>query len=176
MNYNGMNIGSYRGLKAQYGTYGWSIHRKRMQQLIDMFETELNSTVNMISPDITFCRAPTTYVHEPLWVWHPDGYSNTWHKRRPAIQLEPIPSIVHILPRAKCKHILGWSFKQWNDKITNTRILQILYEYGGVYLNPTMKCPKNIQKLLQRSVLTRGNGYIAAPQKDTTIKRLLLKM
>lgn len=173
LDYNGVNIDSYHGLKAQYGAYSWSIHRTRMQQLLDMFEDELNSTVNMISPDITICKAPTTYVHEPLWVWHPDGYSNTWHKRRAAIQLEPIPSIVHTMDTAKCNNMTGWSFKQWNITMTDTQILQILYEYGGVYLNPTMKCPQGIHKLLHRSVLTRGNGFIAAPRKDTTIKRLL---
>jgi len=72
------------------GAYGFAVPRDSLLALRDGFAGDIQSGHATISPDETWFHHAAevgrrVYRSDPLLVWHPAGWSNTWGRQRDAI-------------------------------------------------------------------------------------------
>ena len=84
----------FRPLKRSLGAYGWMVPHKNLAKVRDhfkqtmppnMYSTERDKHSHSLSPDVNIYKLAIgeglrIYDTHPLFVWHPDGFSNTWNK------------------------------------------------------------------------------------------------
>ena len=89
----------YDIVDSAYGGYGLSIPSRSVQTLIDKWSEDIHSTKEALNPDVAIYKFAkqqnqTIYAKVPLWVEHPNAWSNTWHTFRRGYH-KTIPDINH---------------------------------------------------------------------------------
>ena len=81
---------NFQEVTRSYGTYGFAVPRQNLAKLRSGFARLAESSADWISPDKDWYRYAEQgnqriYALEPLAVFHPAGFSNTWGKKRDTI-------------------------------------------------------------------------------------------